>query len=584
MSGPLSSNPTLLAWVRTVAEHTEPDRIHWCAGTNAERSAIASAMVEAGQLLPVDSELHPRSFVHRTHPNDAEPIVTSNFVSTHKAIDAGPTNNWMSRDEAHRAVWPFFRRAMRGRTMYVVPYALGPLHSPFTSIGVQLTDCPYIVLCLGLMTRMGRMVLDRLGDARKFVRAVHSSGDLSPDRRLMIHFPDIAEAWSIGSANVANGMLSKGSHCLRIASVQAREEGWLAEHMSLLRVTNPEGHTRYIAAVASNERERAELSSAALGLPGWKVDLLGGDVCWMRPGNDGQLWAMNPESGLCENVTRLHQRSVSAPEPCSSDVLFTNVALLPRGRVWWAGLEPLELDERVIDWRGMPWSPRAPLSQAAHPRATFTTRRQGFSHGSASFERNQGVPISAILFCGGHARSLPLVYEARTWRHGVFVGATLASETGDADTPRHDPFGMRDHCGYNLGDYLDHWLAIGRKLNRPPKFFQVNWFRTGADGRRLWPGGGENVRVLKWMLDRVEGTASARDSSLGYIPTDESLETVGLDLPPDRLMQLLTGNQAALLRQAGRALEFLGRFREQLPAGVLTEHRSLIRRLQESLH
>jgi phosphoenolpyruvate carboxykinase (GTP) len=583
MTGPLSANPTLLAWVRTVAEYTEPDRIRWCAGTNAERAEMTKTMVEAGQLLQLSHERYPRSFVHRTHPTDAEPVATCNFVSTPKAVDAGPTNSWLSRDEAHSAVWPLFRGSMRGRTMYVVPYALGPLQSPFVSIGVQLTDSPYIVLCLSLMNRIGRAVLERLGDSRKFVRGVHSTGDLTPERRFLIHLPDIGEAWSIGSANPANAMLSRSSHSLRIASVQAREEGWLAEHMALLGVTNPEGETQYVAAVASSTRERAELSPLAPSLPGWKLELLGTDVCWMRPGSDGRLWAMNPESGIYDNVTSLGTGSGSAPEPPSNDMLFSNVALLPRGRVWWEGLAALDLNERVLDWRGVPWSPRAPLAPAAHPRATFMTRR-GHGHASTSFERGQGVPISAILFCGGHARSLPLVYEARTWRHGVFVGATLTSETDSADPPRHDPFGMRDYCGYNLGDYLDHWLVVGRKLNRPPKFFQLNWFRTGADGRRLWPGGAENIRVLKWILERVDGTASARESSLGYVPTDESFDMAGLDLPQDRLLQLLTGNQPALLRQAGRSLEFLSRFREQLPGGVLAEHRSLIRRLQESLH
>ena len=580
----LSTNPALLAWARTVAEHAEPNRIQWCDGTNAERAEIVRGLIDTGQLLELNSEAHPRSFIHRTHPNDAEPVATREFVATHKAVDAGPTNNWLSRDEAHGTLWPSFRGSMRGRTMYVVPYALGPLHSRFTSIGVQLTDSPYIVLCLGLMTRTGRAVLDRLGHARKFVRGVHSTGAISAERRFLVHFPDLAEAWSLGSANPESAMLSKSSHALRIASVQAREEGWLAEHMSLLGVTDPDGRTRYIAAVASNARERAELASAAVSLPGWKVELLGRDVCWMRPGDDGQLWAINPESGICDSVQSLRRGASAALDSSSTDALFNNVALLSGARVWWDGLAPLDFDERVLDWRGMPWSPRVAVSPAAHPRATFIAARRGLGHGSSAFERNQGVPISAILLCGGHTRSLPLVYEARTWRHGVFMGATLTSMAGDADTPRHDPFGMRDHCGYNLGDYLDHWLAVGRKLNRPPKFFQVNWHRTGADGRRLWPGGAENIRVLKWLLERVDGAASARETSLGYVPTDESLELAGLDLPQDRLLQLLTGNQPALLRQAVQALEFLGRFRAQLPAAVLSEHRSLIRRLQESLH
>jgi phosphoenolpyruvate carboxykinase (GTP) len=584
MTGPLSTNPALLAWVRTVAEHAEPDRIRWCDGTNAERAEIVGGMLGTGQLLELDPEAYPGSFIHRTHPTDAEPIAGRDLIATHKAVDAGPTNNWLSRDEAHSTLWPAFRGSMRGRTLYVVPYALGPLHSRFVSIGVQLTDSPYIVLCLSLMTRMGRAALDKLGNARKFVRGVHSTGALSPERRFLVHFPDLAEAWSLGSANPESAMLSKSSHSLRIASVQAREEGWLAEHMSLLGVTDPDGHTRYIAAVASNARERAELASDAVSLPGWKVELLGRDVCWMQPGADGRLWAVNPESGICDSVQSLRRGAVAALESSSSDAVFSNVALLSGGRVWWEGLASLDLNERVWDWRGMPWSPSVALSPAAHPRATFIVPRRGLGHGSSAFERNQGVPISAILLCGGHARSLPLVYEARSWRHGVFMGATLTSEAGDPDAPRHDPFGMRDYCGYNLGDYLDHWLAVGRKLNSPPKVFHVNWFRTGADGRRLWPGGAENIRVLKWLLERVDGAASARETSLGYVPTDQSLELAGLDLPQDRLLQVLTGNQPALLRQAVRAVEFLGKFRAQLPAAVLSEHRSLMRRLQESLH
>lgn len=584
MTGPLSTNPGLLGWVRAVAEHAQPDRVHWCVGTNAERADIVRTMVDAGQLIALAAQSSRRSFLYRTDPTDAEPISACDFVSTHKAVDAGPTNCWISRDEAQAAIWPLFRESMRGRTMYVVPYALGPLHSPFTSIGIELTDSPYVVLCLSLMARIGRGVLDRLGDTRRFVRGVHSLGDLSPERRFVVHFPEIAEAWSIGSGNAANAVLSKRSHALRIASAQAREDGWLAEHMSLLGVTNPEGQTHYIAAVTSDARDRAELASFAPSLAGWTLELLGSDVCWMRPGADGQLWAMNPESGLCDSITRLGGLLAGPLESSPSDMLFTNVALRPGGRAWWEGLESLDFNERLKDWRGMPWSPRTALQPAAHPRASFIVGRRGLGHASASSERNQGVPVSAILFCGGQARSLPLVSEARSWRHGVFVGATLTTDAPSTDRPNYDPFGMRDFCGYNLGDYLEHWLAVGRKLNQPPKFFQVNWFRTSVDGRRLWPGGAENIRVLKWIFERVDGTASARESSVGYVPTDESLDLAGLDLPPDRLLQLLSGNQSALLRQAERALEFLRTFREQLPAAMLSEHRSLIRRLQESLH
>jgi phosphoenolpyruvate carboxykinase (GTP) len=581
-----TTNPALQAWVQMVADHAQPDRVHWCVGTKSEGADLAGEMVRAGQLIELDPKCHPRSFLYRTHPGDVDPADATTYVSTHKSSDAGPTNRWMSRDEAQKRVWPLFQGAMRGRTMYVVPYVMGPLHSQFGSVGIEITDSPYIVLCLGLMTRMGRAALDRLGDTKHFVRGLHSTGDLSPKRRFVVHFPDESEVWSVGSGNAANALLSKKFHALRLASVQARADGWLAEHMSLVGLTNPDGETHYIAVAASNARDRGELANFAPALPGWKVESLGGDVCWMRPGDDGRLWAVNPDFGVFDSVTSLSsaamQKSVDA---LPSDVIFTNVALRAGRRVWWEGQEgSLEEDEHIEDWRGATWTEHVAASPAAHPRATFAVARRNWGKESASFGRNQGVPISAIVFCGRHARSSPLVYEARTWRHGVYVGATLVSEADGVDKPRHDPMAMRDFCGYNMGDYFEHWLSVGRKLNRPPTMFHINWFRTSIDGGRIWPGGAENIRVFKWILERVEGTASARSTPLGYVPTEESFDLSGLDLPPERLMQLLAGNSSALLRQAGRALEFLGGFRERLPGALLTEHRSLIRRLQESLH
>jgi phosphoenolpyruvate carboxykinase (GTP) len=586
MDEPHSGNPALRAWLRAIVEHARPDRVRWYAGTSAERAELSNAMVGAGQLIKLDPKIHPRSFLYRTDPNDAEPVdPSSSFVSCRKAVDAGPTNNWISREEAHSSIWPLFRDSMRGRTLYVVPYMMGPPHSPFTTIGVQITDSPYIVLCLSLMTRVGRSALDRLGDSKQFFRGLHSLGDLARSRRCVVHFPETAEAWAIGSGNALNALLSQNSHALRSASVQAREDGWLAEHMSLLSLTDPEGQTRYVAAACSSPRELAELSGFASSLPGWQVESLGSDVCWLRPGNDGQLWALNPNVGLCRGLAGAgRDASLGVLASLSSDVLFTNVALRAGGRVWWEGLAALEPGEEVEDWRGAIWTQKGALSCAAHPRATFMVARRNWAGGAAPPDHNQGVPISAILFCGGHARSAPLVYEARSWRHGVFVGATLASDVDGTDNPRSDPMAMRDFCGYNLGDYLEHWLSIGRKLNRPPTVFHVNWFRTGVDGRRLWPGGPENVRVFKWILERVDGSASARSCPLGYVPTEEALDLVGLDLPQDLLMQLLSPNPSAALRQAGRALEFLVRLRDQLPAAMLSEHRGLVRRLQESLH
>jgi phosphoenolpyruvate carboxykinase (GTP) len=585
MNERLSTNPALLAWVNTIAQHALPERVHWCDGTKLERAEIMHAMLTAGQLIELDPAAHPRSFLYRTDRHDADPDERLAFISTHKRVDAGPTNRWMSHDEAQSIVWPLFRGAMRGRTLYVVPYLLGPPGSRFCRAGVEITDSPYVALGLGTMTRTGRVALDMLEGALDFVRGVHSQGDLAPERRFVVHFPDTADAWAIGSANLGNALLSSGSQGLRLASARAREEGWLAEHMSIVAITNPEGRTHYVAAAIADGSAGHELALEQSALPGWTVERLSRDICWMRPGEDGQLWAVDPECGQSDRVAALSARGAQELlGPSSKELILTNVALRAGRRAWWEELGSLHADEFVEDWRGEAWKSRSSGEGAAHPDARYLLAPRSVTGKARGVHAPRGVPISGVILCGRQARSSPLICEARSWRQGVYFAATLNRQADGAHQAVHDPMAMLGACGYNMGDYFAHWLSIGRKLQAPPKVFHVNWFRSDLNGRRLWPGGAENIRVLKWIFERMDGTAFAQTAAVGFVPDLESLDLRGVDLPPDRLVQLFSGNQAALLRQAEHAISFLGIFGDCLPSALLAEHRSLVRRLQESLH
>jgi phosphoenolpyruvate carboxykinase (GTP) len=585
MSEALSTNRALLAWVNTIAQHVLPERIHWCDGTKLERAEITQGMLSAGQLIELEPTARLRAFLHRTDPLDADGDEQLSFISTHKRVDAGPTNRWMGPDEAQGIVWPLFRGAMRGRALYVVPYLLGPPGSRFCRAAVQITDSPYIALSLGTMTRVGRLALDALEGALDFARGVHCEGDLRPERRFVVHFPDTADAWSIGSAHFDHALLSCGSQGLRLASARAREEGWLAERMSILAITNPEGRTHYVAAAIADGSAGRELDVVEPVLPGWSVERLSGDVSWMRPGDDGQLWAVNPECGLSDRITSLSAAQAKQLFGTSSkELILTNVALRAGRRAWWQELGPLHADEFVEDWRGEAWMPGHTRAPAAHPDARFILATHSPTGTAGRVHGPQGVPISGVVFCGRQSRSSPLVCEARSWRQGVYLGATLNRETDGTERAVYEPMAMFRSCGYNMGDYFAHWLSIGRKLTAPPKVFHINWFRSDGQGRRLWPGGAENVRVLKWMFERMDGTAFARATAVGLVPDLESLDLQGIDVPPDRLVQLFSGNQAALLRQAERSISFLGIFGDCLPSALLAEHRSYVRRLQESLH
>jgi phosphoenolpyruvate carboxykinase (GTP) len=589
MNEPSAAPAALRDWVRKIAQHTQPDRVEWCDGSNDERSALEREMVAAGSLIALDPGVHQRSFLHRSHPTDVARTEHLTFISTATPEEAGPTNNWMSREKARQEVWPLFGGAMKGRTMYVVPYLMGPAGSPWSRVGVEITDSPYVVLSLRIMTRMGAPALAALGPAEHCVRGVHSLGDLSPDRRFIVHFPETREIWSIGSGYGGNALLSKKCHALRIASVEAHQEGWLAEHMLILGLTSPEGRTHYVAGAFPSACGKTNLAMLVPTLPGWKVDTVGDDICWMFPGQDGRLWAINPENGMFGVAPGTSAKTnPNAMAALSHDVIFTNVALRAGGRIWWEGMSKLDDHEWVDDWRGATWPQNGIKTPAAHPNSRFTVPLQQCPSATGSFELKSGVPISAIIFGGRRSKLAPLVYQALSWRHGVYVGATMVSETTAAATgavgvPRNDPMAMLPFCGYHMGDYFAHWLDVGDRLIRPPKIFHVNWFRTGNDGGLLWPGFGDNIRVLKWILQRVDGTADARDSTIGYLPDEGALDLRGLEISAARVAQLLSVDDAAWLAEAGRTIEFLGRFGARVPAGLWAEHGALLERLHQTL-
>ncbi|MFO0694320.1 MAG: phosphoenolpyruvate carboxykinase (GTP) [Polyangiales bacterium] len=572
----------LVQWIERMAAHTNPERIHLCDGSDAERARLERAMLEDGTLLPLDSDRHPRSHLHRSDPTDVARTEHLTFISTPRAEDVGPTNHWMSPGQALERVWPLFEGAMRGRTMYVVPYLMGPAGSPYARVGVELTDSPYVVLSLRLMTRMGRVALDHLSSTTRVVRGLHSLGDLSPERRYIVHFPEEREIWSVGSGYGGNALLSKKCHALRIASVEGRDEGWLAEHMLLLGLTSPEGKKHYVAAAFPSACGKTNLAMLVPSLPGWKVDTVGDDICWMHPGPDGRLWAINPENGMFGVAPGTSRRTnPNALESLSHDVLFTNVARRSDGRVYWEGLETLPEGEVLEDWRGQPWTAGRSKGPAAHPNSRFTAPLAQCPSAEGTFDLASGVPISAILFGGRRAKLAPLVYEARSFAHGVYLGATMVSETtaaatGQVGVPRNDPMAMLPFCGYDLGAYFGHWLSVGRKLTRPPRIFHVNWFRTDASGRYLWPGFGDNLRVLAWILERVEGRGGAKESPIGLLPTLEAIDRAGLDVTDAALRELLHVDADAWLEETERTRGFFSKLATTLPRELLAEHQRLV--------
>jgi len=581
---PGSSLDALNAWVAEVAALTQPDRIHWCDGSDAENAVLTRQMLADGTLLPLNPETHPHSWLHRSSPSDVARVEHLTFVCTPQQEDAGPNNHWMAPAEAHAKMDALFAGCMRGRTLYVIPYCMGPIDSPLSRCGVEITDSPYVVANMRIMTRMGAPALARIEREGTFVKGLHSTGELDPDRRFIMHFPDELTIQSFGSGYGGNALLGKKCHALRIASHQARSEGWLAEHMLIVGIENPQGETHYIAAAFPSACGKTNL---AMLIPpegyrqaGWKVWTVGDDICWMRPGADDRLYAINPEAGFFGVAPGTSDNSnPNALATISHHTIFTNVAVTDEQEPWWEGL-----DSRTpsLDWQGRKYDPAN--GPAAHPNSRFSVAARQCPSYSAKAEDPQGVPISAIVFGGRRASLVPLVFEARDWTHGVLVGAAMGSETTAAATGavgvmRRDPMAMKPFCGYNFADYFAHWLSFDGANAKLPKIFHVNWFRKGGDGKFLWPGFGENLRVLEWMIRRVEGTADAVETPIGHLPRAEDLNLDGVALS-DEAHDLLFGfDRAGWQAEFASIGDYLQEFGARTPQALKDEQQRIAARL-----
>ncbi|KHK95464.1 phosphoenolpyruvate carboxykinase [Microbacterium mangrovi] len=584
-------------WVYEIAELTQPDRIHWVSGTRAENRALLEQMVEDGKLIKLNPEWRPGSYLARSHPSDVARTEARTFIASERKIDAGPTNNWADPAEMRATLDGVFEGSMRGRTMYVVAFSMGAVGGPLSHIGVQVTDSPYAVASIGVMTRVGDEVTQLIADGAPWVKTVHSVGaPLKPgeedvawpynDEKYIVHYPDTLEVWSYGSGYGGNAILAKKCFALRIASVIGRNEGWLAEHMLLIRVIDPTGKKYHVAAAFPSACGKTNLAMLRPTIPGWRVETLGDDIVWIRPGEDGRLWAINPEAGFFGVAPGTGESTnVTAVETLWGNTIFTNVALRPDGDVWWEGLTD-EAPDDLIDWEGNPWTP-ASGRPAAHPNSRFTVRAAQCPQIADDWE--DAVPLDVILFGGRRATNVPLVVEATDWNHGVFIGSTISSERtaaaeGTVGELRRDPFAMLPFCGYNMADYFAHWLEIGasEELTAPPAIFQVNWFRRGADGRFLWPGFGDNSRVIEWIIRRIQGEAGAIESPIGYLPDTDELNLDGIDVPQADLDELFHVDAASWSREADLTEEFYAQFGDRIPAELTEQLAALRSRLAEA--
>ncbi len=577
-----TQNRALTEWVAEIANLTSPDKILWCDGSEAERARLTEIAIASGTLLPLNQKKRPNSYLHRSNPNDVARTEQLTFICSPNKNDSGPTNNWADPAETYARLRGWLKGSMRGRTMYVVPYVMGPLGSRFAKIGVEITDSVYVALSMRIMTRMGRAALEMLGGNGDFCRGVHCTLDLNPERRLICHFPQDNAIWSVGSGYGGNALLSKKCFALRIASVQGRREGWLAEHMLILGIQNPKGETTYIAAAFPSACGKTNLAmlTPPPAFAGWKVFTIGDDIAWMRVGEDGRLWAVNPENGYFGVApgTSAHSNP-NAMKMLEHDSIFTNVAMTPDGDVWWEGLDDHPPDG-LLDWQGHPWNQNS-KDKAAHPNSRFTTPMTNNPALSPHANDPRGVPISAIIFGGRRATTMPLVLESESWSHGVFMGATMGSETtaaasGAVGVVRRDPMAMLPFCGYNMGDYFGHWLTMEKSIKRPPKIFMVNWFRKDRDGNFLWPGFGDNLRVLKWILDRIEGRVSSEKTPVGGVPKISDLDIRGLEISADQLREDLAIKPAEWETEMNSAAEFFDKIGPTMPKLLREKHQHLV--------
>jgi phosphoenolpyruvate carboxykinase (GTP) len=580
-----SLNRDVSHWVQEVAKLTQPDRIFWCDGSESEFQLLERELVAKKELLPLNATSYPGCYLYRSDPSDVARVEHLTFVCTRNRDDAGPNNHWMAPAEAHRKMDDLFAGCMRGRTLYVVPYCMGPIDSPFSRCGVEITDSAYVVLNMKLMTRMGRAALERITHDGTYVKGLHSTGDLNPERRFIMHFPEELSIKSFGSGYGGNALLGKKCHALRIASWQARSEGWLAEHMLIVGVENPQGEVHYLACAFPSACGKTNLAMLIppASYKGWKVWTVGDDIAWLHPGQDGRLYAINPESGYFGVVPGTNAKTNrNAFDTIRKDTIFTNVAVTADNQPWWEGLSE---GTPVSDWQGRPYDPAN--GPAAQPNSRFTVAAKQNPSYSKLADAPAGVPISAIVF-GGRRRTLaPLVYQARNWLHGVLVGAGVASETTAAATSavgvlRRDPMAMKPFAGYNFADYWSHWISVGAKLKSPPQIFHVNWFRQNEAGKFLWPGFGDNLRVLRWIIDRCKGTAPAASTPIGHLPSAADLDTQGLNLAPGALEELLTVDPAQWRAEFEGIDTYLREFGERVPQALKTELADALQRVHSS--
>ena len=584
-----TSHPKLLAWVASVAELAQPERVHWCDGSDAEWTALTDALVEAGTLVRLDDAKKPNSFWARTDPSDVARVEERTFICSVDEADAGPTNNWRDPNEMKAEMIELYRGSMRGRTMYVIPFCMGPVQAENPMFGVEITDSAYVVASMRIMARMGTYVLDAMGDDAEFVPCLHSVGaPLEPGQqdvpwpcsqtKYITQFPEERMIWSYGSGYGGNSLLGKKCYSLRIASAIARDEGWLAEHMLIVKLTSPANAVHYIAAAFPSACGKTNLAMLEPTIPGWKVETLGDDIAWMRFGEDGRLYAMNPEYGLFGVApgTGWKTNPNAMRTMARGNSIFTNVALTDDGDIWWEGMTD-EPPAHLTDWKGRDWTPDSD-EPSAHPNSRFCTPITQCPIIAPEYDDPRGVPISAILFGGRRATTVPLVTEARDWTHGVFMGSTLSSETtaaatGQVGVVRRDPMAMLPFMGYNAGDYFGHWIALGKEADavKLPKIYYVNWFRRDDDGDFLWPGFGENGRVLKWVVERLEGTAAAAETPIGRVPTIEALDVDGLDLTRDQVEACLRVDEEEWKAEVPRIKQWFEKFGDKLPTLLWAE-------------